>query len=157
MSGAIVTHDAVSGAVVRALVPIAAGQPIYDERMLQDFTEPCFFVIEPSVTEEKQLDRYWMYEHKIEVSYFPKPQAMTDRRLLSEWRQLLFSTLRKIDVDAYMDSEGKIVRLPLRAHAAECRWIEDHLVYYANYSLRCREVVDEGVIMQKLIENQNIK
>ena len=157
MSGAIVTHDAVSGAVVRALVPIAAGQPIYDERMLQDFNEPCFFVLEPSVTEERQLDRYSMYEHKVEVSYFPATQAVTERRLLSEWRWLLMQTLQNIFVDAYMDSEEKIVRLPVRAHGAECRWVEDHMVYYASYRLRCRKITDEGVIMQKLIENQNIK
>ena len=157
MSGTVVTYDAVSCAVVRALVPIAAGQPIYDERMLQDFKEPCFFVIEPSVTEEKQLDRYWMYDHKIEVSYFPVTQAMTERKLLSEWRWTLMQTLRYVHVDAYMDSENKVVRLPVRAHGAECRWVEDHLVYYASYRLRCREIVDDGTIMQNLITNQNIK
>ena len=157
MSGAVVTYDAVSGAVVRALVPIAAGQPIYDERMLQEFKEPCFFVIEPSVTEEKQLDRYWMYDHKIEVSYFPVTQAMTERKLLSEWRWTLMQTLRYVHVDAYMDSENKVVRLPVRAHGAECRWVEDHLVYYASYRLRCRVIVDDGMMMQNLIINQNIK
>ena len=157
MSGAIVTHDAVSGAVVRALVPIASGQPIYDERMLQDFREPCFFVIETGVTEEKQIGRYWMYEHRIEVSYFPVAQAMTERRLLSEWRLTLMQTLRRVFVDAYMDSENKVVRLPVRAHGAECRWVEDHLVYYASYRIRCRELVDDGTVMQNLITNQNIK
>ena len=157
MSGALVTHDAVSSAVVRALVPIAAGQPIYDERMLQDFQEPCFFVIEPSVNEEKQLDKYWVYEHKIEVSYFPVTKAMTEYQLMSEWRWMIMQTLQYIHVDAYMDAENKAVKLPVRAHGAECRWIEDHLVYYASYRIRCRKIVDDGSIMQTLITNQNIK
>lgn len=136
MSGAVVTYDAVSGAVVRALVPIAAGQPIYDERMLQDFKEPCFFVIEPSVTESPDYDRLLWRDHRIEVSYFPKPQAMTDRKTLSYWRLMLLEYLSKIYVDS--TEENKVItRLPVYAQNPECRFVEDHLVYYATYRIHC--------------------
>lgn len=136
MSGAVVTYDAVSGAVVRALVPIAAGQPIYDERMLQDFKEPCFFVIEPSVTESPDYDRLLWRDHRIEVSYFPKPQAMTDRKTLSYWRLMLLEHLSKIYVDS--TEENKVItRLPVYAQNPECRLVEDHLVYYATYRIHC--------------------
>lgn len=136
MSGAVVTYDAVSGAVVRALVPIAAGQPIYDERMLQDFKEPCFFVIEPSVTESPDYDRLLWRDHRIEVSYFPKPQAMTDRKTLSYWRLMLLEHLSKIYVDS--TEENKVItRLPVYAQNPECRFVEDHLVYYATYRIHC--------------------
>jgi len=136
MSGALVTYDAVSGAVVRALVPIAAGQPIYDERMLQDFNEPCFFVIEPSVTESPDYNRLLWREHRIEVSYFPKPQAMTDRKTLSYWRLMLLEHLSKIYVDSTEDNKV-ITRLPVYARNPECRFVEDHLVYYATYRIHC--------------------
>lgn len=136
MSGAIVTYDAVSGAVVRALVPIAAGQPIYDERMLQDFKEPCFFVIEPSVTESPDYDRLLWRDHRIEVSYFPKPQAMTDRKTLSYWRLMLLEHLSKIYVDSTEDNKV-ITRRPVYAQNPECRFVEDHLVYYATYRVHC--------------------
>ena len=136
MSGAVVTYDAVSGAVVRALVPIAAGQPIYDERMLQDFKEPCFFVIEPIVTESPDYDRLLWRDHRIEVSYFPKPQAMTDRKTLSYWRLMLLEHLSKIYVDS--TEENKVItRLPVYAQNPECRFVEDHLVYYATYRIHC--------------------
>ena len=136
MSGAVVTYDAVSGAVVRALVPIAAGQPIYDERMLQDFKEPCFFVIEPSVTESPDYDRLLWRDHRIEVSYFQKPQAMTDRKTLSYWRLMLLEHLSKIYVDS--TEENKVItRLPVYAQNPECRFVEDHLVYYATYRIHC--------------------
>lgn len=136
MSGAIVTHDAITGAVVRALVPIAAGQPIYDERMLQDFTEPCFFVIEPSVTESPDYDRLFWRDHRIEVSYFPKPQAMTDRKTISYWRLMLLEYLERIYVDAAYEN-GETTRLPVYAQNPECRFVEDHLVYYATYRIHC--------------------
>ena len=136
MSGVAVTYDAVSGAVVRALVPIAAGQPIYDERMLQDFKEPCFFVIEPSVTESPDYDRLFWRDHRIEVSYFPKPQAMTDRKTLSYWRLMLLEHLSRIYVDS--TEENKVItRLPVYAQNPECRFVEDHLVYYATYRIHC--------------------
>lgn len=136
MSGTLVTHDAVSGAVVRALVPISAGQPIYDERMLQDFKEPCFFVIEPSVTESPDYDRLLWRDHRIEVSYFPKSQAMTDRKALSYWRLMLLEHLSKIYVDSTEDNKV-ITRLPVYAQNPECRIVEDHLVYYATYRIHC--------------------
>lgn len=137
MSGAIVTHDAVSGAVVRALVPIAAGQPIYDERMLQDFREPCLFVVETSVDESPDYDNYLWRTHHIEVSYFPVPRAMTDRKTLSQWRLMLLEHLEKIYVDAVADDGGNIERLPVYAQHPECRFVEDHITYYATYRIHC--------------------
>ena len=136
MSDVVVTYDAVSGAVVRALVPIAAGQPIYDERMLQDFKEPCFFVIEPSVTESPDYDRLLWRDHHIEVSYFPKTQAMTDRKTLSYWRLMLLEYLSKIYVDSTEDNKV-VTRLPVYAQNPECRFVEDHIVYYATYRIHC--------------------
>lgn len=136
MSGAIVTHDAVSGAVVRALVPIAAGQPIYDERMLQDFKEPCFFVIETSVDEAPDYDNYLWRTHHIEVSYFPVPRAMTDRKTLSQWRLMLLEYLEKIYVDS-TEENGEMTRLPVYAQHPECRFVEDHITYYATYRIHC--------------------
>ena len=157
MSDAIVTHDAVSGAVVRALVPIAAGQPIYDERMLQDFTEPCFFVIETSVTESPDYDRYLWRTHHIEVSYFPKTQAMTDRKALSSWRLMLLEYLEKIYVNATEDSNGNVERLPVYAQNPECRFVEDHITYYATYKLHCVNSVASGGVMNTLRTQLHIK
>lgn len=157
MSGAIVTYDAVSGAVVRALVPIAAGQPIYDERMLQDFKEPCFFVIEPSVTESPDYDRLLWRDHRIEVSYFPKPQAMTDRKTLSEWRLILLEQLEKIYVDISTDDKGNVERLPVYAQNPECRFVEDHLTYYATYRIHCVRQTVAVETMDKLKIHSNTK
>lgn len=154
MSGAIVTHDAITGAVVRALVPIAAGQPIYDERMLQNFEEPCFFVIEPSVTESPDYNRFLWRNHRIEVSYFPNPQAMTDRKTLSYWRLMLLEHLSKIYIDS-TESNGKFTRLPVYAQNPECRFVEDHLVYYATYRINCVMVETPAPYMENMEANIN--
>lgn len=137
MSGAVVQHDAVQGAVVRAVAAIAAGVPIYDERMLQDFQEPCFFVIESSVSERPDYDRYLWREHRIEVSFYPETQALTDRHSLSRWRLLLLEHLQKIHVDATISETGEVTRLPVYAQNPECRFIADHLVFYATYRIHC--------------------
>lgn len=155
MAGAIVKHDAISGAVVRALALVAAGQPIYDERMLQDFEEPCFFVIESSVKEEPGLDRYCWREHRVEVSYYPANDALSHKWLLSIWREAMMLALRKIMVDAYVSDEG-IVQLPVRARDAECRFIDDHITYYASYRIRCRQGEADEVTMETLTQIQNI-
>lgn len=136
MSGAIVKHDAISGAVVRALVPIAAGQPIYNERMLQDFEEPCFFVIETSVTESPDYEPYSWRDHRIEVSYLPKTDALSDRRSMAEWRLMLLEYLSTIHVDA-MTIDGERVRLPVYAQNPECRFVDEHITYYASYRIHC--------------------
>lgn len=156
MAGTVVAHDAISGAVVRALSTIAAGQPIYNERMLQDFDEPCFFVFETSVSEEPGLDRYCFREHRIEVSYYPVTEALSHHSLLSQWRETLMLTLRKIMVDAYVEN-SQTVRLPVSARNAECRFIEDHITYYASYRIRCRRSADSGTTMAEFTQTQHIR
>lgn len=155
MECALVTHDAIKGAVVRALSAISAGQPIYDERMLQDFTEPCFFVIETSVSEEPGLTPYCFREHRIEVSYFPVTEALSHRTQLSHWREIIMEALRRIMVDAYVEN-NQTIRLPVRARNAECRFIEDHITYYASYRIRCRTPEIEEPIMETLIQEQHL-
>lgn len=155
MAGAEVKSDAICGAVTRAISQIASGLPIYDERMLQNFVEPCFFVIETSVSETQGLDRYCWREHRIEVSYIPKPDALSNRRLLGEWREILMQTLFEIYVDANVDGEN-IERLPVRAQNAECRLNEDQITYYATYRIYCRRSEQQHSVMGSLAQDINL-
>lgn len=155
MACAVVTHDAIKGAVVRALSAISAGQPIYDEIMLQDFTEPCFFVIETSVSEDPELTPYCFREHRIEVTYFPVTEALSHTKQLSQWREIMMDALRKIMVDAYVEN-NQTIRLPVRARNAECKFIEDHITYYASYRIHCRTPEIGEPIMETLIQEQHL-
>lgn len=155
MACAVVTHDVIKGAVVRALSAISAGQPIYDERMLQDFNEPCFFVIETSVSEEPELTPYCFREHRVEVTYFPVMEALSHRTQLSQWRDTIMDALRNIMVDAYVEN-NQMIRLPVRARNAECRLVEDHITYYANYRIHCRTPEIDDPIMETLIQYEHL-
>ena len=158
MAGTELKHSMVIKGVVKALQQISQrfNVPIYDERMLQNFTEPCLFVIERRVNQRRELGSYFTSEHHIEVSYISKPNAETTNMICSAWRFALMAALSKISVEAYTDDDGSMVELPVRAHNPECRLVNDNVVFTAFYSIRGRQH-EHGVSMQKLEHNEGIK
>lgn len=149
MDLAIVHGNMVKNAVVRKLRAIAGDVPIYAEQILQDFEEPCFFVYESSVYEERDIEPVFWQHRKIEVKYYTDPDSSQRCAEALAMGERIRRTLAYIELES--NSQG--YTLLTRAIGADFRLFEDYCVYYATYRLKCRIQEGKSALMAQRQDN----
>lgn len=61
----------IKNAIVNRLDSLNPEVPVYDERVEQGFQEPCFFVLQISSGQTKEVDRRYRRAMTFDVHYFP--------------------------------------------------------------------------------------
>lgn len=63
--------EKIKNAIISRLAARDPDLPIYDEQVKQGFHEPCFFVLQISSGQAKEVDRRYRRTLKFDVHYFP--------------------------------------------------------------------------------------
>lgn len=116
--------EAIKNAIISRLVARDPELPVYDERVEQGFQEPCFFVLQLSGGQTKEVDRRYRRTLMFDVHYFPSDSSEKKtecQRVATQLYELL----------EYVEWGGSLYR----GHEMKHEVVDDVLHFFLSYNV----------------------
>lgn len=130
--------EAIKNAIISRLVARDPELPVYDERVEQGFQEPCFFVLQVSSRQTKEVHRRYRRVMMFDVHYFP---GNLDKK--TECQRVAEQLYEQLE---YVEWGGILYR----GHEMKHEIVDDVLHFFLSYSVHLIRQKANAAKMQHL-------